>query len=461
MRGYVIDTQGGGGGGREQRPSGRWSSGELRQLRGETDPEIDQVVEAYHREHPELDARDLVISLIQALSQAKRDPQRFMRDTTDQDGTGLTAALNVALAPPRWNIDRGQVELGQHVFADYGLYQASALFFASLPMAYASKDGAAVLARVSDLATHNLTRRVAETGQMLLDVMGLRGDQSPVPGSAGYPLGPGTPGYATAIGLRLLHACVRVLILDQQGPGRWQTETYGPPVNQELMLGTLLDFTTVPWAAMARMGVELSDAEREANLHTWSFIGLLMGVEACRDGPLSLGDVDEIEVQLARGLGSSEAGDRLMRALLEEMEEFMPLGWQKLPRSVLHWLFQDVPYPVKQVPDMLHVPPAAWWSGPLLALLRAANQGSRWLGPLAWPEQALIRKLGRHVLIGYADKYSEGPVPFRVPDQLARRWRVRIGPAGERIRRMRRHARHSARARLPRRGGRTRGQGTS
>jgi ER-bound oxygenase mpaB/B'/Rubber oxygenase, catalytic domain len=459
MRGRVVDPQGGGGGGREQGPSGRWSSGELRRLRDATDPEIDQVVEAYHREHPELDARDLVMSMIQELSQAKREPQRVMRDATDQDGTGLTAALNVALASPRWNIDRRQVELGQHVFADYGLYQASALFFASLPMAYASIDGATVLARVSDLATHNLTRRVAETGQMLLDVMGLRGDQSPVPGSTGYPLEPGTAGYATAIGLRLLHACVRVLILDQQGPDRWPAEKYGPPVNQELMLGTLLDFTIVPWTAMARMGVELSDAEREANLHTWSFIGLLMGVEACRDGPLSLGGVEQIDARLRRDLGSSEAGDRLMRALLEEMEEFMPLGWRKLPRSVLHWLFQDAPHPVNQVPDMLHVPPAAWWSAPLLALLRAANQDSRLLGPLAGPEHALIRKLGRHVLIGYADKYASGPVPFRVPGQLARRWRVRITPAGERVRTMRRHVRHSARARLRRRGGRGQGQG--
>ena len=177
MRGRVIDAQGGGGNDREQRQAGRWPPGELDRLRDETDPEIDHVVEAYHREHPELDARDLVGSMIQELSRAKREPQRFTRAAAGQDGMGLSAALNVALAPPRWNIDRRQVELGQHVFADYGLYQASALFFASLPMAYASIDGAAVLAQVSDLATHNLTRRVAETGQMLLDVMGLRGGQ--------------------------------------------------------------------------------------------------------------------------------------------------------------------------------------------------------------------------------------------------------------------------------------------
>ena len=103
------------------------------------------------------------------------------------------------------------IERGQQVFADYGLYQAAALFFASLPMAYATLDGAEVLARVSDLATQNLTRRVAETGQMLLDVMGLRG---------GHSLEPGAPGYMTAIGLRLMHACVRVLMAVSQPPIR-------------------------------------------------------------------------------------------------------------------------------------------------------------------------------------------------------------------------------------------------
>ena len=168
------------------------------------DPEIDEIVAAYHRRHPELtDARDLVRSMIRELSLAKRDPERFTRAAGNPDRTWLSEALGIALAPPRWPPDPALIERGQRVFADYGLYQAAALFFASLPMAYATLDGAAVLARVSDLATQSLVRRVAETGQMLLDVMGLRGGDS---------LDPGAPGYMTAVGLRLMHSCVRVLV---------------------------------------------------------------------------------------------------------------------------------------------------------------------------------------------------------------------------------------------------------
>ena len=447
----MIDAHGNEGGGRGQALAGRWSRRELDRLRGTADPEIDQIVAAYHRQHPELtDPRDLVRSMIQELGQAKMDPHRFTRAAANPDGTWLTEALAIALAPPRWQPDPALIERGQRVFADYGLYQASALFFASLPMAYATLDGAAVLARVSDLATQNLVRRVAETGQMLLDVMGLRGGNS---------LEPGAPGYMTAVGLRLMHACVRVLVGRQAGPRSVARGGVRPQANQELMLGTLLDFTEVSWASMARMGITLSETEREANLHTWSFIGELMGVEACRDGPLSLGDVDQISTGMNRLLGPSEAGQRLMAALLGEMEEFMPLGWRKLPRSVVRWLFQDAPGAVSGVPDMLRVPPAAWWSGPLQASLRAANADSRLLGPLEPVAHALLRKLGRHVLISYSDRYANGQAPFRVPPELARRWGIRNTKVRGEVRQLRRKARHTARTgvrRLSERGARRR-----
>lgn len=70
----MIDAQSGGSGGRERVPMQRWTKSELTRLRGATDPEINLVDAAYHREHPALaDARD------------------------------LTDALQIVFAPPRWN----------------------------------------------------------------------------------------------------------------------------------------------------------------------------------------------------------------------------------------------------------------------------------------------------------------------------------------------------------------------
>lgn len=446
----MIDTRNDGQSGHEQGPPVRWSQSEFRRLRNATDPAIERVVSAYRLAHPELaDARELVRSMILELGLAKNEPQWFTHDAGGHQGTLLTAAFDIVFADPRWNADQAMIELGQRAFADYGLYQTAALFFASLPMAYATIDGARVLASVSDLATANLTRRVAETGQMLVDVMGLRDPHS---------LERGSPGYMTAAGLRLLHACVRVLILDEPEPDQWPTEVYGPPANQELMLGTLLDFTVVAWTAMDRMGIELTKAERAANLHVWSFIGQLMGLEACRDGSLSLADVPQISDQMTRHLGPSEAGQRLMAALLADMEEFMPLGWRKLPRSVVRWLFRDAPHPVNTVPDLLGVPPAAWWSIPLQAWLRAANQHSWWLGPVSPLAHALIRKVGRQAVIGYADRYSNGQAPFRFPDELGRNWRIGTTPARRAFRAKRRNVRRAVRAVAPRGGQRRRGR---
>ena len=55
---------------------------------------------------PELHDRDLLISVTPELSQAERDPQPLISDGIDQDGTWLTAALNVTLAHPHWNTSR-------------------------------------------------------------------------------------------------------------------------------------------------------------------------------------------------------------------------------------------------------------------------------------------------------------------------------------------------------------------
>jgi hypothetical protein len=412
------------------------------------DPVIDQLVAGYRHAHPgSPDARSLVMSMIAELSRAKSQPRQFIQGTGRTDGSWMAEALAVATAPRRWASDPALIARGQQVFAGYGLYQSAALFFASLPMAYATVDGAEALTRVSDLATHNLTRRVAETGQMLLDVMGLRGDGS---------LEPGGTGYATAVALRLMHACVRALVLDQPLPDEWPAERFGPPANQELMLGTLLDFSLVTWSALERMGIVLSERDREASIHTWSVVGDLMGVQACRDGPLTVADVEQIRTGMMRLLAPSEAGQRLMAALLAEMEDFMPLGWRKLPRSVVRWLFQGAPGPVGQVPDMLKVPPSAWWSAPLLAWAQDANQHSWLLGPLG---RALIRKLGRVVVVSFADRYSDGPTPFRVPSGLARSWGIRLTAGPRRVRAVRRSVRHRARSAAWRRGRPARAEG--
>jgi hypothetical protein len=426
-----------------------WSDSEFERLRALADPLIDEQVAAYARDQPEItDIADLTKVLVKELSEAKQMARRNPTSSVRESAPHLFRLSEKLPELPDWARDAKLIEQGQAVYVSNGLYQSAALFFASLPLSYADERSADILVQgeFANRAPGRFTRRVAETGQMLIDVMGLRGSKS---------LEPFGPGYVTAVGLRLLHSCVRALTLRKERQPPWDKKRFGTPVNQELLLATLLDFSFVTWAALERMGVKLSKADRAANLYTWSVVGFLMGVDPCQQHPLTLDDIPQISEQLSRHLGHTDAGCQLMQDLLDEMESLMPLGWRKLPRSLIHWMFEDQPYGVHRVPNLLEVPAPAWWSRPLLGGLQAVNNRV-WSDQLAWspfqmPVRSLLRNAGRILLVAYADEYAANRrPPFEIPDDLVRQWQIRTTPrahaAREKRRTMRRRTRQVGRA---------------
>ncbi|MEV4170310.1 oxygenase MpaB family protein [Nonomuraea sp. NPDC049709] len=412
----------------------RWPEERFRQLRQQADPDIDKVVAEYLQAQPAgTGALELVKAVVAELGAAKREARAPSGEPPTSE---IFDALDFVRDLPEWGDDRELLARGQAVFADYGLYQSAALFFACLPMAYAEMSSAKVLGGVSQLATHSLTRRVAETGQMLVDVMGLKAADS---------LQPGRPGHTTAIGLRILHSFVRALV-DEKYADSWDTEQHGPPVNQELLLATLFDFSVVTWEAMETMGVLLSDEERTANLYTWSVFGHLMGIEVCRDGPLTLDDVEPISARLGRLLESSDEGRRLMAMLLQEMEVFMPLGWRKMPRSLVHWIFRHAQHGADRVPELLGVPEPAWWFTAIFAAARSAHRHAWLAGPVDGVVRWLVRKAGRHIVVALIDRHSDGQAAFRIPGELAHAWRIKQSNPAVKTREIRRTVRSKLRA---------------
>ncbi|WP_171074249.1 oxygenase MpaB family protein [Nonomuraea basaltis] len=412
----------------------RWPEERFRHLRQMADPDIDEVVARYLKEQPDGSGPlELVKAVVEELGRAKREARA---PSGEPPASTIFDALDFAKHLPGWGDDTELLAKGQAVFADYGLYQSAALFCKCLPMAYVEVSSAKVLAGVSNLATHSLTRRVAETGQMLVDVMGLKATGS---------LRPGGPGHTTAIGLRILHSFVRALV-DERFGDHWDTERFGPPVNQELLLATIFDFSVVTWEALESMGVVLTDDQRAAHLYTWSVFGHLMGVEACRERPLTLDDVDPVSERLGRLYESSDEGRRLMARLLEEMEEFMHLGWRKLPRSLVHWVFRDAAHGADRVPELLGVPPAAWWFTALFSAARAAHRRP-WLGrPVDGVVRWLMRRAGRHIVVALIDRHSGGQAAFRIPGELARAWRIRQSKTAVKTRELRATVRQKVRA---------------
>ena len=139
-------------------------------------------------------------------------PSPTLRGATPPDAAWATEWELRAVDPPPW-MDDDLLRKGQDVFDDWALDLTTALFCASLPHAYASGRGAAVLASVSELADgRRVEKRISLTGQMLLDIT--------TPGA----LAVGAVGYRTVRRVRLLHACVRALLLLGDAAGNpWPT----------------------------------------------------------------------------------------------------------------------------------------------------------------------------------------------------------------------------------------------
>jgi ER-bound oxygenase mpaB/B'/Rubber oxygenase, catalytic domain len=208
---------------------------------------------------------------------------------------------------PPW-ADSAKIAAGQQVFWRYGPRLILILHCYSLPFCYVARKGVQVLALTSRL-TGNAARRIVETAQMLVDVM--------QPGGLESPEG---RGRRTIQKVRLMHAAVRRLAV--QSPA-WRNE-FDLPVNQEDLAGTLMSFSWIALDGLEKLGILLSDTEKEAYLHCWQVIGHQLGI---------LGDVTPVDIASARALAGSVArrqfapsaeGKDMTRALVETMQYMLP-----------------------------------------------------------------------------------------------------------------------------------------
>src|SRR5262249_58300858 len=183
-------------------------------------------------------------------------------------------------------------------------------------------------------------RRIAETGQMLLDVMAANDQSLP-------PLSPDTVAYKAARGVRLFHAAVRHWILSDPEK-EWDADRLGVPINQEDLLGTLAAVTVVMIESLEKMGVSVDERQRDAYVHLWLVVGHLMGIDyqlvlprdfPSDEQPLFYSDVRRLRGEiLRRSAGESSGGRILMRALLEAMDRSMPPLFKDLPRALTRHL---------------------------------------------------------------------------------------------------------------------------
>jgi ER-bound oxygenase mpaB/B'/Rubber oxygenase, catalytic domain len=402
----------------------------LASLRACGDPEGDAVVADFVAEVGDANPKLLVQELIQ--HQRTLPPERQVPSVREYFAR--------AAPLPAW-ADADVLRHGQEVFSVFGVHIASALFCASLPMSYTAVDGTQVLLRTAELVSHT-RRRVAQTGEMLLDVMGANDP----PGTP--PFAADAPSYRAPHGVRLFHAAVRHMLRNDPGYDR---EALGEPINQEDLLGTLVAFTVVVIEALERFGVPLAAEQRDAYVRLWLTAGVLLGItpeslESRRqDGPLAIGWEELVALRDAiarRQAGASTAGRVLMAALLAEQSEAMPFPLKALPRSCTRYLIGD------EYCDYLAVP-AAGWTGLLLRPLPVVNRvlfGRVYYDLAGWLSAKVTRRLYRAWIARAA---GPGPHPWRY-EPVVRSWKLEPAPT-----RALRVARHPVRAHRDRRALRT------
>jgi hypothetical protein len=301
--------------------------------------------------------------LLRRTDLAGQNPQKFARGFVTR-GTPyeMLRSHQVEIELPEW-VDHEQIAAGQKFFKDHAMEIAAALFAASLPKAYTAAKGARVLVATAELVS-DVSRRISETGRLLLDVM--------MPDPDHDPLTFGSRGYTTVLAVRGFHAAIRSM-LEHQEP--WESDWDEVPINQEDLLGTLTTFTVIVIETLAKMDVKVSPEERDAYLHTWLVVGHLLGIEydRLRRLPFKKNRVPltYFEMQLVRDsifrrqTAPSASGEILTRALINAQEDALPRILRPLPPAAIRRFIGD------DSADLLQIPPA----GPVRVLLGA-------LGPI-------------------------------------------------------------------------------
>ncbi|MDO8967788.1 MAG: oxygenase MpaB family protein [Algoriphagus sp.] len=200
------------------------------------------------------------------------------------------------------------LERGQQFFEKNGDLYTAMLGFYSLPYCYAFADGAEVLVR-SKRIIDAIGERLGETGYFVMEIFRpgafISDDRA----------------YLVCAKVRLIHAFSRYFI--KHYAKDWQS-TYGMPVNQEDMIGTNIAFSQIVLRGLFKLGISIDEAEHQAVLAYWKWIGELIGIEV-NYWPETSKEAFELDKLIrSRNIRASAAGQKLIGALLSYYRKAVP-----------------------------------------------------------------------------------------------------------------------------------------
>ncbi|OAQ96120.1 hypothetical protein LLEC1_05285 [Akanthomyces lecanii] len=169
---------------------------------------------------------------------------------------------------PDW-VDWDQIRRGQKfVYQYYGQVQLC-LLFTSLLGGMGAWRIVETLSRTGGFGVNVCRRRLLETLLHFVQVV-----------ESLDSIKPHGRGFASSVRVRLLHANVRrrIMRLEKQRPGYYDTEQWGVPINDLHQVGTVVAYSvSLVFLSLPRMGVFCTEQQIADYLALWRWVGYVMG----------------------------------------------------------------------------------------------------------------------------------------------------------------------------------------
>ncbi len=229
----------------------------------EADPDLaDAYVEHTRIGDPPADA---AMEALADVDQATR--HRLIAAGMERDEEGMRDApaalrdfFNAVDGPPPFEFDPEKARVGARAFHRY-----SDLFFVGLVLASlvtGLSEGLAKGFYITGRTAGNL-RRVKQNTRHLVEIT--------LPGG----LDRFGDGWKLTVRIRLIHAQVRRLLLDSS---EWDVPAEGVPLHMAHMALASTGFSAINLQAVRRLGLRLTEEERDGFMHMWRYVTWLLGV---------------------------------------------------------------------------------------------------------------------------------------------------------------------------------------
>ncbi len=339
---------------------------------------------------------------------------RHATSNDDELPEGAPAALvdffnTTRSLPP--DADPARLARGEFVWMKHAFPAALVLLAKSLPEGYAAPSFGHILSLSGDLERHPY-RRLLGVLQMVVNVSS--------PGG----FAPKGKAITTAQKMRLMHAGIRSLVLRRLKPP-FDTVKYGPPVNLEDMLATIMGFSYLVIEGFRILGVGLRPDEEEDLYYLWRVYAQLVGIHPpgrpdCGEWvPANVAEAAEFYAAFKRrhyvGPEKNPKGVALAWANLRMLQDMIPRAWRLVglgvvPRIYMQDLIGEEGCARVKIPPVLG---HKLLKSVLLTLVRLSHRA------IDDVPARVDETVSRLLFQGLINRSWKGEVTFLIPDTLA------------------------------------------